>query len=168
MTELYITDSRDLYKKTRAILGERCGGTDVQIDFTRQKPELAGTYGGIKHFNISHSGDVGVIALSNLPVGVDVEIPREKEHRAILSRFSPRERGEIKNERDFLMHWTAREAFVKYHGAKLAEYFRRLEFYRGQTYLDGDKQNVKISFVFHDGCIVAVCATDRETKIYYI
>lgn len=167
MTELYLTDSRDLYEKTRRILRERCGEkADAKIDFSRQKPELIGTYGGIKHFNISHSGPMGAIALSDTPVGADVERYRGRERNAVLARYSSRERGEIDGERAFLAHWTAREAFIKMKGVTLAEYFKRVEFYRGNIYLDGAKQDLKIHFAYPGDGVAAVCTADAHVKIF--
>ncbi len=72
----------------------------------------------IPFFNLSHSGDFVMLAISDTPVGCDIE----RLHKAILSHhvFHPQElthlrslpEGDTRN-REFLRLWTAKEAFLK-------------------------------------------------------
>ncbi len=72
----------------------------------------------IPFFNLSHSGDFVMLAISDTPVGCDIE----HLHKAILSHhvFHPKEltrlrslhEGDARN-REFLRLWTAKEAFLK-------------------------------------------------------
>lgn len=73
---------------------------------------------GAPFFNLSHSGDFVMLALSDTPVGCDIERPR----KSVLSHhvFHPRELDLIsgispgeKRDRQFLKLWTAKEAFLK-------------------------------------------------------
>lgn len=69
-------------------------------------------------FNLSHSNDFVMLAISDTPVGCDIE----KLHKAVLSHhvFHPNElnalsnlpSGDIQNH-EFLRMWTAKEAFLK-------------------------------------------------------
>ena len=75
-------------------------------------------------FNIAHSGDFAVCAVSDFPVGVDIEqIGRFKKREKYLL-FTPRE-SEYVNERDcdnrFYTLWTRKEAYIKAKGGILAD-----------------------------------------------
>ena len=113
-------------------------------------------------FSLSHSGGVCAIALSRLPVGVDCELPRGKNYGAVLSSFPDEERREIACERDFLMHWTAREAYAKLRGDGVWKYVRRLAFIGGRLFLDGQSVKENIAFCFEKGAVTAVCAAAGE------
>lgn len=71
-----------------------------------------------KHFNLSHSGEICMCALSQAgPVGVDVE--RVKPRRAGLVRYilSPEELAGFDGTwSDFYRLWTLKEAYCKYLG----------------------------------------------------
>lgn len=72
----------------------------------------------VPFFNLSHSGDFVMLAISDTPIGCDIE----RLHKAILSRhvFHPNElslllsqpEGTARNQA-FLRLWTAKEAFLK-------------------------------------------------------
>lgn len=163
MTDVYLTDSRDMHGKTAELLKTRYG-YDGGIEFTEgQKPFCTE---GVYEFNITHSGARGAIAVSKQPVGIDLELYKGKTHLSVSSRFSPRERGEIKDERDFLIHWTAREAFIKMKGARLYEYFKSIEYFGGQIYLDGLTQDCKIFFRELEYGILTVCGGDGHYTFY--
>lgn len=85
------------------------------------KPRLAG---GEVHFNLSHSGELALIAVSSVEVGVDVEQVRQrKDVQGIAQRvFTAAERQEVAvgGERAFYRHWVAKEAFVKATGRGVA------------------------------------------------
>ena len=117
---------------------------------------------GKTFFSLSHSGGLCAIALSHLPVGADCELLRGKNYGAVLSSFSGEERREIACERDFLMHWTAREAFAKLRGGSIWEYVKRLAFIGGRLYLDGRSVKENITFCFERGAVTAVCAESAE------
>ncbi len=82
------------------------------------------------HFNVSHSGDYTVVAISDRPIGIDVEII--KDFSAILAKklFNEDElkyiSGSSTTRKKFLMQksfyeiWTAKEAFLKYMGTGIS------------------------------------------------
>jgi len=78
-------------------------------------------------FNLAHSGDLALLALSSRTVGVDVEQRREIPNALDIARrfFSPREVAALKhlteNERrdGFVNAWTRKEALIKAVGAGL-------------------------------------------------
>lgn len=84
------------------------------------KPRLAG---GELEFNVSHSGDLAVVGIAHMPVGIDIERVEdiEAEELADVAVFvlSERERQELARlpEGDRLLAyyrtWTRKEAYVK-------------------------------------------------------
>lgn len=80
-------------------------------------------------FNLSHSDDIGAMALSNhCRVGLDLEVPRDftryyteaaadvlrPEEREVVNAASPTERSRL-----FLKYWTAKESVLKLLGTGL-------------------------------------------------
>ena len=72
----------------------------------------------VPFFNLSHSGDFVMLAISDTPVGCDIE----RLHKAILSHhvFHPQELARLlalpegdARDHEFLRLWTAKEAFLK-------------------------------------------------------
>ena len=87
------------------------------------------------HFNVSHSGDLAVIAVSRgLRIGVDIERVREvRDMDAILDAFfssdeqaSLRSRAGEERTRFFFSLWTRREAAAKAVGLGIYEAFARI------------------------------------------
>lgn len=86
-------------------------------------------------FNISHSGDVAVVALADSEIGVDVEAQRPLPKLDALARrfFSDAERRRLADvsgrarETMFLEMWTAKEAYLKAVGSGVAMPLTQLE-----------------------------------------
>lgn len=116
----------------RLILARRLGGDwrDIRYDTVANgKPCLAGSAAGRPEFNMSHSGDLMVVALSDdHPVGVDVEAWRPIDRvrglaetilaareLAAFDGLSPEEASRV-----LLRLWTFKEALVKALGLGLS------------------------------------------------
>lgn len=107
----------------RTVVGDRLGVPARELDVNRTdtgKPIVAG---GV-HFNVSHSGDLILLALSDQrDVGVDVERRREVEKvDALVARWlTPAERRALEamiadgagRSDAFLRVWSAKEAQLK-------------------------------------------------------
>lgn len=86
------------------------------------KPSLAGSHG--LHFNLSHCDDLALLAISALPVGVDVERVRPLDALPQMMQIacSPAERQALlalpqsRRLRAFFFTWTRKEALMKAHG----------------------------------------------------
>lgn len=123
------------YKSTKAIsklvLSKILNATPRDLKFSLNKhgkPELLNNEKNI-HFNVSHSGDIGLIAVSDIgPIGIDVEIYRKK---MLTEKFARRffSESEVKDylalsdeqkEEGFFNCWTRKEAFIKALGLGLA------------------------------------------------
>ena len=79
------------------------------------------------HFNLSHSGDYAVLAISDSPVGIDIEY-KKNHYEAVAKRcFCQEEYEDImavedigERQRRFLQYWTMKEAYIKYTGEGLS------------------------------------------------
>ncbi len=165
MTFFALTHNDNLYAKACAML-DMCFGCKggIEIDFSGAKPALGGAYAGVYDFSIAHSGEAAAIAVSDKKIGCDIEIFKGKEHSAVASRFTGRERENISCERDFIINWTAKEAYIKRRALALATHLKRLEFFDDAIWLDGRRQPDQIVHLPFDGGIACVCG-DCDIKI---
>jgi 4'-phosphopantetheinyl transferase len=108
-----------------------CAPASLRLSQTqRGKPYLdASGHTPPWHFNLSHSGNFVLIALSpEVEVGVDVERLRPQPRALALARrfFAPQESHYLSHcppgvqEEAFFQYWTAKEAFLKATGQGLA------------------------------------------------
>ncbi|MCD8309096.1 MAG: 4'-phosphopantetheinyl transferase superfamily protein [Clostridia bacterium] len=111
------------------------------------------------YFNLSHSGDVCTIAVSDSPVGIDIELYGRGLRKRVLSRFCEEEQSEINNKKDFLLHWTAREAYIKYCGGTLAHMLEFTSFYGGTLRYGGNPADIQPRLFANDKYALAVCGT---------
>jgi len=111
----------------RRLLGAMVGREPAELRFgamTHGKPVLCDLD---LEFNLSHSGDYAMLAVSTQRVGVDIELHRHHADRIHLARrvFAPAEFEQFSaasgSERKtvFYRGWTLKEAFIKAHGRGL-------------------------------------------------
>lgn len=103
---------------------------------SRGKPRLAlPETDASPQFNLSHSGNVVVLAIASVDVGVDVESLREVSNAERMARrfFSPNEQlkintlGGAPRNRAFLRIWTQKEAYLKATGLGVGMALREVE-----------------------------------------
>jgi len=117
----------------RSLLGGYLGVRAAEVRFeylANGKPQLATEQNpGALHFNVSHSGNLALIAVgSELCLGVDVEQIRDDVDAAALAErfFSARERDGLRalpahlRVPGFYACWTRKEAFLKATGTGLS------------------------------------------------
>lgn len=101
------------------------------IDFLKQKFALLENkkpyipdYPDI-HFNISHSGEYVAVALSEKPVGVDIEKIKEYNYDVLKRVCNEKELIQIEESLDkaseFIKLWTQKEAVLKMKGCGIAK-----------------------------------------------
>ena len=77
---------------------------------------------GEKHFSISHSGEMVIMAFSDSPVGIDIELIKNRDYQKISQKyFIEQEQSRISSLESFLVVWTKKESFLKYTGDGLAK-----------------------------------------------
>lgn len=104
------------------------------------------------HFSVSHSDDIFAFAMSDVPVGIDVQKikhrPDEEERcRRIANRFfHPEEIAAMEGERDqlfdyrgvvsaFYKIWCSKEAYVKLSGKGIDGDFSKFSVFSSQKYI---------------------------------
>jgi 4'-phosphopantetheinyl transferase len=128
-----VVDHRRRYAVThgalRAILAGYLGAEPMALQFgtiARGKPMLQGHQG--LRFNLSHSGQLTLIAVGPVELGVDLEKVRHLEGQREIARrhFSPSEiqalaaLPESEQLQGFYRCWTRKEAFIKATGQGLS------------------------------------------------
>ncbi|MCO5258071.1 MAG: 4'-phosphopantetheinyl transferase superfamily protein [Lentimicrobium sp.] len=157
---------------TRHLLRRVCGKLPEDMVFTtgeKGKPEPAG-FRGI-HFNISHSGDWVVAALSSSAVGVDVERMRKAPEGVANRFFSEKEKawlaaaGDEKEKAEiFFTLWTLKESFLKAIGTGLTRSlstFTIVNDARGLFSLEDDSGSGRYylkNWPFREGYKLSACA----------
>lgn len=129
------------------------------------KPELV--YPDI-YFNLSHSGEYVVLAISDRPVGIDIEHKR-KNYATVAKRcFCENEYMDIisagtkaEQENCFLQYWTMKEAFIKHSGEGLRiplNSFRILRKEAGISRVDGQDRWFAACFMEDTAYCISVCS----------
>ena len=78
------------------------------------------------YFNLSHSGDYAVCALSDKPVGVDIQKLRPFADNLVRFVYSPQEKQfvesfpEAERDREYTKLWTVKESIMKYLGTGIS------------------------------------------------
>ena len=123
----------------RQVLGGCLGCDAASLVFRygiKGKPELDGPHRGRLQFNLSHTGGVGLIAVTRrCAVGVDVEwLGRRAEAQQVAKRFFTADetaRLDAMPETDrpaaFISLWTRKEAWLKATGGGIGETLNRVE-----------------------------------------
>ena len=77
-------------------------------------------------FNLSHSNKYWALAISDQPIGIDIQNKLNNKAIAIAKRFfHPQEANLIsEHEELFFEVWSAKESYVKYHGWGIDDHFK--------------------------------------------
>lgn len=101
----------------RLLLARQLNVPQHDLSFTKGrwgKPELAECGNNRLHFNLSHSGDMVLIAIATQPVGIDIEFARPLDYQRLAGHcFAAEEALRVVDSHSFFEHWTAKEAVIK-------------------------------------------------------
>ena len=124
------------------------------------------------HFNVSHSGDYVVVAISDRPIGIDIEeikdfsailakkLFNEDEVKYISGNSSTRKKSLM--QKCFFELWTAKEAYLKYLGTGVSGGINSLSFrFNGNTLIPNHNDITLIHDYSIPGVIMAI-VTDKE------
>jgi 4'-phosphopantetheinyl transferase len=152
----------------RVLLAERLGTEPAAIQYryscavcgSREhgRPEIAAARAGVS-FSLSHSGDVGVVAIAPESVGVDVEVVRARRHgERVAERIMSvhdyarwRSLAAAERPRAFLREWTAKEAYLKLLGVGITRALRDVHAAPVRTWDD-----------WPSGCVTSICVASEE------
>jgi len=124
-----------LRRELAVIVGVEPGALDFGVG-DRGKPHLTNPVPGEPLlFNLSHSGEIVVLAIAGVDVGADVESlrPVPKAEKLAHRFFSPAERMTVlsfddeSRDRAFLRIWTQKEAYLKATGLGVGMPLREVE-----------------------------------------
>lgn len=124
------------------------------------------------YFNLSHSGDLVVLATAETEIGIDVEKiePRSNDEFAVLeSEFSEEEKRRVRNANhpndEFYEIWTIREAFSKAVGIGLSLF----ETEKKHIHIDYENQTIayqnaryRFETMEKDKHIISICRRDES------
>lgn len=140
------------------ILG--CDMEEVIFEYDENsKPKLKGS--GNLFFNISHSCEYTAVAISDKPIGVDIEKIRPVRQTVINKVCSRTELGYLKGstneQRDFIKLWTLKESFLKAVGTGIIDNMKNYSFTveENKAYMANKKINAQI-ICDVDGYIISV------------
>lgn len=137
------------------------------------KPSLKSPY-QVFHFNLSHSENYFLMAVSLQPVGVDLEKKNRKipELKDIISRYySSEEQETVRNsaypEESFLKIWTMKESVIKLFGTGIHENIKEIN----TRNLSGNQQLNKEMLHIYSGSIndffISICTSSPETNLHF-
>ncbi len=119
-------------------------------------------------FNLSHSGAYGVCAVSDAPVGVDVEMIRPLRQDVAKRFFTKVEQGYLSAQppEEFFRLWTRKESFTKAVGKGLTLPMDRFSVLDDVLYRDG------IAWFFHahpiENGFLTVCCQQPEAEFSWL
>lgn len=122
------------------------------------------------HFNVSHSGEYLAIAVSDSPVGVDIQEPKNIKDGLYRKVVQPGEQSLIGEERqkDFLRLWALKESFVKAEGKGLRISMKDYYFEKENGHYFVNYHGQKQSWTFNieetliAGYFISVCGMETE------
>lgn len=137
------------------------------------KPEIEGFY-----FNLSHAKDYVICAVSDSPVGCDIEAVKEAPLRIAERYFSEREKEKLSKtagveEKSDLFYrmWTIKESYLKMTGEGLQVPLNCVEVILGEDikiYRDGKLEDCVVKEKEIPGYKISLCMKMKEDRVDYV
>ena len=106
----------------RLAISEHCGVPMESIRFARTEDGKPYALDLDVHFNISHSGSLAVCAVSDKPVGIDVQIMRPLKANLTRKVCTPDECAYVGEDLErFYRVWCSKEAYFKWLGTGITD-----------------------------------------------
>ena len=157
-----------LMEKMLAARGFRA--QDVAVD-ANGKPHCDGIY-----FSLSHAGGLALCAVSDKPVGCDIEHVKDAPFELASRIFCPDERAYLRAaqepgeaQRRFFTLWTLKESYMKMTGEGLGLSPERLKIRIPALTLlkDGVRQPCTLFHTAHGEYEIALCAAGAEEQRFF-
>ena len=137
------------------------GAKDLSLSYTEHGKPYLSRHPDI-HFNLSHSGVLAVCAVSDVPVGIDIEHPRKYSASVARRFFTSEEYAFVEKSEDttqaFLQIWTRKESYLKMLGCGLSLSPETFSVLPGGHLPKGCYFSEKLI----DGCQLCVCTGTEE------
>ncbi|MEE1012090.1 MAG: 4'-phosphopantetheinyl transferase superfamily protein [Acutalibacteraceae bacterium] len=143
----------------RKTIADFCGVEQNKIIFEHTKTGKPFAKDLPVHFNVSHSGDMVVCAVSDCEIGIDIEKIRNINPRTAEKFATESEKDYIsKNKNGFFEIWTLKEAYFKCIGTGLGADIRDVSFDIGEKKILCSENGFECSFIETDAdYICSVC-----------
>lgn len=165
------------HKIAYALLGEvlkkQFGITSFTVEKNEKGKPFLAEFPDV-HFNISHCGGLAVCGVSQKEIGVDAELIRRYNGRAMKKIFSAEEQSVIavseNPDTDFFKIWTLKESLCKFTGEGIFWGLSEYSFDISGVEPTCQKADGKIftQKIIEKKWVVSVCACDRENDFIFI
>ncbi len=119
------------------------------------------------HFNISHSGDYAICAVSDTEVGCDIEKTGEFNMNLAERFFTPEERSVVRTSDDFFKIWVKKESVIKCTGEGLSRGLDTFSVLSNRTEINGQMLYTGLAKA-PNGYKIAVCNYIERNKARFI
>jgi len=124
------------------------------------------------HFSVSHSGNYVVVAISDRPIGVDLEIVDDfsailakklfnEDELKYISEIGSSKKKALMQQR-FYEIWTAKEAYLKYLGYGISHGINSLSFSLNNSKLLPDKKDITLHYDYSIPSAIIAIVTDKQ------
>lgn len=113
-TIVYLTKNKSSAALKRAALDDYFGGGEIDV-LPSGKPVIVNPMG--YYISVSHSAEIVGVVISDVEVGIDIEVIRDFNYDNLYGRFlSLNEKQEVKDKNSFFKVWVRKEAESKISG----------------------------------------------------
>ena len=119
------------------------------------------------HFNISHSGDYAICAVSDTEVGCDIEKTGELNMSLAERFFTPEEKSVIRSSDDFFKIWVKKESVIKCTGEGLSRSLDTFSVLSNRVDIGGETMYTGLAKA-PNGYKIAVCNYIEHNKARFI
>ncbi|MBR5341724.1 MAG: 4'-phosphopantetheinyl transferase superfamily protein [Erysipelotrichaceae bacterium] len=142
--------------------------TEIKYEFSKNGKPYLKNFNYI-HFNIAHSGDFVILAVSDKEIGCDIERIRDLDIQIAERFFTNNECKRIsvadsieERQRLFISYWTLKESYLKYTGEGLKQPLNSFD-------IDVIKEELVFKeFDIIPGYHISLCMEDKESEIRII
>lgn len=121
-------------------------------------------------FSLSHSGDYAACAISDVPVGLDVECGTINNEKIVDRFFLQHEQARVlsadNKDRAFAEVWTAKESALKLLGDGLSRGLSSISVYDDHVILLPEKTTLFIKRFKADDLIISLCTQLNQTELH--
>jgi 4'-phosphopantetheinyl transferase len=154
-TEKYLSSSNFLFDVLNKYYNLKINESDI-IKNKYGKPYLKNTH---LFYNISHTQNIIVIAVSNIEMGIDAEKLSRKIFSALTEKFF---KNEYQNPSDIIKLWAIKESFIKYIGKSVILELKHIKIKDNKILYNNKIINVNIMNHLIDNIYINIISTESN------